>query len=153
MLYASEIILLFHIAKPVDVGTGKTSTARKIGKIYYDMGFLATAEVVECSAKDMVGEYVGQTGPKTEKLVERALGKVLFIDEAYRLAEGHFAKEAVDELVDCVTKPKFFQKIIIVLAGYDKDINRLMSLNPGLTSRFPGTSYDVLSISRYCKPI
>lgn len=118
-------------------GTGKTSTARKMGKVYYDMGFLADAKVVECSAKDLVGEYVGHTGPKTQKLVERALGSILFIDEAYRLAEGPFAKEAVDELVDCVTKTQFQNKLVIILAGYEHDINRLMSINPGLTSRFP----------------
>ena len=110
-----------------------------MGKIYYDMGFLATAAVIETSATDLVGEYVGQTGPKTQKLLEKSLGKVLFIDEAYRLAEGHFAKEAMDEIVDCITKPAFAQKLIIILAGYDADINRLMSINPGLTSRFPET--------------
>jgi len=110
-----------------------------MGKIFYDMGFLATAEVVECSATDLVGQFVGQTGPKTQKLLEKALGKVLFIDEAYRLAEGHFAQEAMDELVDCLTKSKFAQKLIVILAGYDEDINRLMSTNPGLTSRFPET--------------
>ncbi|KAL9584330.1 MAG: hypothetical protein Q9212_002190 [Teloschistes hypoglaucus] len=120
-------------------GTGKTTTARKMGKVYYDMGFLATAEVLETSATDLVGEYVGQTGPKTQKLLEKALGKVLFVDEAYRLAEGHFAKEAMDEIVDCITKPAFAQKLVIILAGYDADINRLMSINPGLTSRFPET--------------
>jgi hypothetical protein len=70
-------------------------------------------------------------------LLERGLGKVLFIDEAYRLKEGAFAKEAMDELVDCITKPKFAQKLIIILAGYDADINDLMAINPGLTSRFP----------------
>ncbi|KAK0261276.1 hypothetical protein LTR35_017885 [Friedmanniomyces endolithicus] len=120
-------------------GTGKTSTARRMGKVYYDMGFLAKAEVVECSAKDLIGEYVGQTGPKTQKLIESALGKVLFLDEAYRLREGHFAKEAIDELVDCVTKPHFFQKVVIILAGYENDINQLMDVNPGLSSRFPET--------------
>ena len=120
-------------------GTGKTTTARKIGKIYYDMGFLSTASVVEVSATDLVGEYIGHTGPKTQKQLERALGKVLFIDEAYRLADGHFAKEAMDEIVDCLTKPAFAQKLIVILAGYDADINRLMSINPGLTSRFPET--------------
>ncbi|KAJ5333870.1 uncharacterized protein N7506_007653 [Penicillium brevicompactum] len=118
-------------------GTGKTSTARKMGQVYYDMGLLASNEVIESSATDLVGQYVGQTGPKTQKVLERGLGKVLFIDEAYRLAEGHFAKEAMDELVDCITKPKFFRRMIIILAGYDADINRLMAINAGLTSRFP----------------
>ena len=110
-----------------------------MGKVYYDMGFLATAEVIEASATELVGQFVGQTGPKAHKLLERALGKILFIDEAYRLGEGQFAKEAMDEIVDCITKPKFAQKLIIILAGYDADINRLMAMNPGLTSRFPET--------------
>ncbi|POS78720.1 stage V sporulation protein K [Diaporthe helianthi] len=118
-------------------GTGKTTTAKKMGKVFYDMGFLATAEVVECSATDLIGQYVGQTGPKVQGKLDTALGKVLFIDEAYRLAEGHFAKEAMDELVDAATKDKYVKKLIIILAGYEKDINRLMTTNPGLTSRFP----------------
>ncbi len=108
-----------------------------MGKVYYDMGFLAKAEVIESSATELIGQYVGQTGPKTQKVLENALGKILLIDEAYRLAEGHFAKEAMDEIVDCITKPKFAQRLIIILAGYDEDINRLMAINPGLTSRFP----------------
>ncbi|ROW08400.1 hypothetical protein VMCG_03318 [Cytospora schulzeri] len=118
-------------------GTGKTTTAKKMGKVFYDMGFLATAEVVECSTTDLIGQYLGQTGPKVQKQLDKALGRVLFIDEAYRLAEGQFAKEAMDELVDAVTKDKYAKKLIIILAGYEKDINRLMQTNPGLTSRFP----------------
>jgi hypothetical protein len=108
-----------------------------MGKVFYDMGFLAKAEVVECSTTELIGEYLGQTGPKVQKALENALGRVLFIDEAYRLAEGPYAKEAMDEIVDCLTKPKFAQKLVVILAGYDKDINRLMAQNPGLTSRFP----------------
>ncbi|CAG8072301.1 unnamed protein product [Penicillium salamii] len=127
-------------------GTGKTSTARKMGQVYYDMGMLASNEVIEISATELIGQYVGHTGPKTQKVLERGLGKVLFIDEAYRLSDGHFAKEAMDELVDCITKPKFLQKMIIILAGYDADINRLMSINTGLTSRFPESlQFDPLS--------
>lgn len=118
-------------------GTGKTSTARKMGKVFYDMGFLATAEVIDCSATDLIGQYVGQTGPKVQQLLDKALGRVLFVDEAYRLAEGQFAKEAVDEIVDCVTKDKYKGRLIIILAGYDNDINRLLSINPGMSSRFP----------------
>ena len=118
-------------------GTGKTTVARKIGQVFYDMGILGTAEVVECSSSDMVGQYVGQTGPKTKKLFEKALGKVLFIDEAYRLAEGHFAQEAIDELVGLLTHTSFKSKLIVVLAGYEQDMNRLLSVNTGLSSRFP----------------
>ncbi|KAJ2902248.1 stage V sporulation protein K [Zalerion maritima] len=120
-------------------GTGKTTTAKKIGKVFYDMGFLATAEVVECSATDLMGQYVGQTGPKVQAQLDKALGRVLFIDEAYRLSQGAYGKEAMDELVDAATKEKYERKLIIILAGYDHDINALMAMNPGLTSRFPET--------------
>ncbi|KAK1566191.1 ATPase [Colletotrichum navitas] len=118
-------------------GTGKTSTATKMGKVFYDMGFLANDKVIECSASDLIGQYVGQTGPKVLQALDKALGRVLFIDEAYRLAEGPFAKEAVDELVDAVTKDKYKGRLVIILAGYDDDINRLLSVNPGMSSRFP----------------
>ena len=118
-------------------GTGKTTVARKIGQVFYDMGILGSAEVIECSASDLVGQYVGQTGPKTKKLFEKALGKVLFVDEAYRLSQGHFAQEAIDELVGLITQPTFKSKLIIILAGYEEDMNNLMSVNSGLSSRFP----------------
>ncbi|KAL8678753.1 MAG: hypothetical protein Q9186_004904 [Xanthomendoza sp. 1 TL-2023] len=118
-------------------GTGKTTTARKMGQVFYDMGFLSSAEVFECSATNLVGQYVGQTGPKTVAQLEKALGKILFIDEAYRLSEGHFAREVVNELVDQLTKPQYLNKLVVILAGYDKDINQLISTNPGLSSRFP----------------
>ncbi|KAJ6576430.1 hypothetical protein DFH09DRAFT_1149320 [Mycena vulgaris] len=118
-------------------GTGKTTIARKMGQVYYDMGFLSTHEVEECSASDLVGQYVGHTGPKTKQLFEKALGKVLFIDEAYRLGEGRFAQEAIDELVGILTHPKFQSKVVVILAGYDQDMNTLMSVNTGLSSRFP----------------
>ncbi|CAM1502642.1 Fc.00g074180.m01.CDS01 [Cosmosporella sp. VM-42] len=135
-------------------GTGKTTTARKMGKVYYDMGFLSGIEVIECSATDMIGQYVGQTAPKVQQLLEKALGRVLFIDEAYRLAEGPFAKEAVDELVDSVTKPKYQGKLIIILAGYVEDINSLLSINPGMSSRFPEViDFDVLGANDCIKLI
>lgn len=117
-------------------GTGKTTTARKIGRVFMDMGFLSSDEVVECSATDLVGCYVGQTGPKTRKKVESALGKVLFIDEAYRLGEGSFSSEAVNELVDIITKPRFIGKVVVILAGYEDDINSLLGSNAGMSSRF-----------------
>ena len=108
-----------------------------MGQIYYDLGILATDEVLERSASDMIGQYVGHTSDKTKKLLESALGKVLLIDEAYRLASGGYAKEAIDELVDLLTKPTFARKLIVILAGYDDDIEGLMATNPGLTGRFP----------------
>lgn len=119
------------------VGTGKTTTARKIGQVYYDLGYLSSFEVIDCSASDLIGQYVGHTGPKTCAQLDKALGKVLFIDEAYRLAESSFATEAINELVDQLTKPKYMDKLIVVLAGYAQEINKLISTNPGLSSRFP----------------
>ncbi|KAL2814097.1 P-loop containing nucleoside triphosphate hydrolase protein [Aspergillus cavernicola] len=127
-------------------GTGKTTTARIMGKIFYNLGFLSTTEVIECSVIDIIGKYVGHTGPKVISLLERALGKVLFVDEAYRFAEGasnsdsscsNFRREAVGELVDCMTKPRYKGKIVIILTGYTLEMNRLMQVNPGLRSRFP----------------
>lgn len=91
---------------------------------------------MECSATDLIGQYIGHTGPKTIKQLERGLGKVLFIDEAYRLGQGQFAHEAIDELVDNITKPRFAGKMVIILAGYDKDMNNLLRVNEGLSSRF-----------------
>lgn len=108
-----------------------------MGQVFYDMGFLSDTEVIDCSASDLIAQFVGGTGPKTKAQLEKALGKVLFIDEAYRLAEGNFATEAMNELVDQLTKPQFKGKLIVILAGYDQDINALVAVNPGLSSRFP----------------
>lgn len=107
-----------------------------MGQVFYDMGFLSTPEVHECSSTDLVAPFVGQTGPKTIKLLEKALGKVLFIDEAYRLGEGVYAAEAIGELVDSLTKPRFAGKIIVILAGYEENMNELLQVNKGLSSRF-----------------
>ncbi|KAJ8076334.1 hypothetical protein PM082_000755 [Marasmius tenuissimus] len=117
-------------------GTGKTTTARKMGQVYYDMGLLSSTEVHECSVSDIVGQYVGQTGPLVKKVFDKALGRVLFIDEAYRLGDGHFAQEAVDEIVSLVTQERYASKLVIILAGYDDDMNQLLKVNAGLSSRF-----------------
>jgi len=117
------------------------STAKKVGKLFYDMGFLSSDEVVICSATDLVGEYQGHTGPKVINLFETSLGKVLFIDEAYRLTakrgSSSFTNQAVGELVDAMTKPRYAGKMIVVLAGYTEDMEELLRSNPGLRSRFP----------------
>ncbi|KAK9780448.1 putative Amino acid transporter [Seiridium cardinale] len=117
-------------------GTGKTSTARKMGVVYESLGVLASADVVEVSAKDLIGSYIGHTVKKTRKVIESALGKVLFIDEAYLLGESSFGKEVVDEINTCLTLPQFKSKMIVILAGYNEGIDRLMSLQPGMQSRF-----------------
>jgi hypothetical protein len=110
-----------------------------MGKLYYDMGLLSTDEVVECTTSNLIGQYVGQTSPKTKNQLEQALGKVLFIDEAYRLAEpeAQYAAEAVNELISLLSTPKFEGKMIVILAGYTSDMNKLMTVRPGLSSLFP----------------
>ncbi|VUC35400.1 unnamed protein product [Clonostachys rosea] len=120
-------------------GTGKTTTARKVGKLFYDMGFLSSDEVIDCSVSDLVGEYKGQTGPKVLAKFEQGLGKVLFIDEAYRL-QGHsesFQQEAIGELVDLMTKPRYVGNMVVILAGYGDDMEKLLASNQGLRSRIP----------------
>ncbi|KAK1691445.1 P-loop containing nucleoside triphosphate hydrolase protein [Colletotrichum godetiae] len=119
-------------------GTGKTATAQKVGRLYFDMGLLSTDEVVVCSVTDFVGQYLGQTGPKVVKTLETGLGKVLFVDEAYRLASGsEFHAEALSELVDAMTQVRYQNNMVIILAGYTTEMEHLLRINPGLRSRFP----------------
>ncbi|KAJ6008136.1 P-loop containing nucleoside triphosphate hydrolase protein [Penicillium herquei] len=132
-------------------GTGKTTTARRMGEIFYRMGLLATSEVIECSVTDMIGEYVGSTGPKVLEVFERGLGKVLFIDEAYRLfpgpdQRGSFASEAIGEIVGALTSPRFQNNMVVILAGYGPGMDSLIASNPGLRSRFKQVmTFDSLS--------
>ncbi|RKK82176.1 hypothetical protein BFJ71_g15360 [Fusarium oxysporum] len=127
-------------------GTGKTSTARKVGKLFYDIGFLSSDEVVTCSVTNLTEELSGHTGPKVINQFELGLGKVLFIDEAYRLIGDSFHKEAIGELVDVMTKPRYAHNMVVILAGYSDEMEELLMLNPGL--RIVGqraTSQDALS--------
>ena len=108
-----------------------------MGVVFYEMGLLATDDVFERSASDLIGEYVGQTGPKTKKLLTSALGRVLFIDEAYMLNQSSFGKEAIIEMVNTLTHNQFRNQLVTILAGYEDDINTLIGSNPGVASRFP----------------
>ncbi|KAK0721139.1 P-loop containing nucleoside triphosphate hydrolase protein, partial [Lasiosphaeris hirsuta] len=119
------------------LGTGKTTAAKRIGQIFYEMGFLATPEVMDRSATHLIGEYVGHTGPKTTKLFDSALGRVLFIDESYKLDEGSYTREAVVEMINLLGSERYRKKLVVILAGYQKDIHQLMATNPGFTSRLP----------------
>ncbi|EXK38587.1 hypothetical protein FOMG_06152 [Fusarium oxysporum f. sp. melonis 26406] len=118
-------------------GTGKTSTARKVGKLFYDIGFLSSDEVVTCSVTNLTGELSGHTELKVINQFELGLGKVLFINEAYRLIGDSFHKEAIGELVDVMTKPRYAHNMVVILAGYSDEMEELLMLNPGLRSRFP----------------
>jgi SpoVK/Ycf46/Vps4 family AAA+-type ATPase len=121
-------------------GTGKTAVARIIAKIFYAFGLLETPAVVEAHRADLVGEYLGATAIKTNELVDSALGGVLFIDEAYSLVnEGdgqgdRFGNEAVQALLKRAEDDR--DDLIIILAGYEKQMETFLASNPGLTSRF-----------------
>lgn len=112
-----------------------------MGRLFYDMGLLSSADVHICSVTDLIGEYSGHTGPKVLAQFDSGLGKVLFIDEAYRLTSleqgDHFTREAVGEIVDAMTKPRYMGNMVVILAGYGDEMEKLMQVNPGLRSRFP----------------
>ncbi|NUP78749.1 MAG: AAA family ATPase [Nonomuraea sp.] len=121
-------------------GTGKTSVARALAKIFYAFGLLETPYVVEAQRADLVGEFLGATAIKTNELVDRALGGVLFVDEAYSLINSsdgqpdRFGAEAVQTLLKRAEDDR--ERLIIILAGYEQEMAAFLSSNPGLASRF-----------------
>ncbi|KAK1462548.1 stage V sporulation protein K [Colletotrichum melonis] len=101
------------------------------------MGLLSTDEVVICSVSDLLGTRFEGAGSKVRSTLETGLGKVLFIDEAYRLASSSiFHAEAIGELVDAMTQLRYQNNMVIILAGYTVEVERLLRINPGLRSRF-----------------
>jgi stage V sporulation protein K len=119
-------------------GTGKTTVARILSRLFKEMGVLSKGHLVEVERADLVGEYIGHTAQKTRDHVKKALGGILFIDEAYSLARGgekDFGKEAIDTMVKAMEDYK--NDFILILAGYSDEMEQFMRLNPGLPSRFP----------------
>jgi stage V sporulation protein K len=130
--------LVYHMIFSGNPGTGKTTVARMIAKMFQKMGILSKGHLVEVERADMVGEYIGHTALKTRDLIKKAMGGILFIDEAYSLARGgdkDFGKEAIDCLVRSMENHK--TDFILILAGYASEMNQFLQLNPGLPSRFP----------------
>jgi stage V sporulation protein K len=127
-----------HMLFKGNPGTGKTTVARLLAKLFREMHVLSKGHIIEVERADVVGEYIGHTAQKTRKLIEQATGGILFIDEAYSLARGgekDFGKEAIDTLVKAMEDKK--DNFILILAGYSNEMDHFLSLNPGLPSRFP----------------
>jgi stage V sporulation protein K len=115
-------------------GTGKTEVARQVGKLLYSVGLLRRGHVIEASKKGLVGQYVGETPKLVQQKFDDARGGVLFVDEAYTLDDGQFGKEAIETLMKLMED--FRDDVVVIFAGYEADIERLLTTNPGLTSRF-----------------
>lgn len=129
---------VLHMLFKGNPGTGKTTVARKLAKIYFDMNLLSKGHFIEAERADLVGEYIGQTAQKTRALIQKSMGGILFIDEAYSLARGgerDFGKEAIDTLVKHMEDNG--DDFVLILAGYPYEMDRFLTLNPGLKSRFP----------------
>ncbi|WP_274365258.1 AAA family ATPase [Paenibacillus thermotolerans] len=129
---------VYHMIFKGNPGTGKTTVARIIAKLFHRMGVLTKGHFIEVERADLVGEYIGHTALKTRELVKKALGGILFIDEAYSLARGgekDFGKEAIDALVKAMEDHR--EDFVLILAGYSDEMEQFLELNPGLPSRFP----------------
>lgn len=127
-----------HMIFTGNPGTGKTTIARLISRYMKAIGALSQGQLVEVTRKDLVAQYVGQTAPQTMSVIRSALGGVLFIDEAYSLYRGKddsFGLEAIDTIVKAMEDNR--ENLIVILAGYKKEMSTFLEANSGLRSRFP----------------
>lgn len=129
--------LTLHSIFTGNPGTGKTTVARTLANIMHSIGILSEDKLIEVGRADLVAEYVGQTAVKTNSIIDKAIGGVLFIDEAYSLCNGthdDYGREAINTLIQRMENDR--DKLVVILAGYDKEMKQLINNNPGLQSRF-----------------
>lgn len=133
-----ETDISLHMVFTGNPGTGKTTVARIIGKIYRALGVLEKGHLVETDRSGLVAEYAGQTGPKTNKKIDESIEGILFIDEAYSLiaqrSEDPYGHEAVQALLKRAEDDR--KRLVVILAGYPDEMEELLTSNPGLSSRF-----------------
>lgn len=127
-----------HMIFKGNAGTGKTTVARLLAEIYYNLGYIKRNKLVEVQSQDLIGEFLGQTGPKTQAVIDSALDGVLFIDEAYSIMEHNgtnasYSAECVATLLKAMED--YRGRLIIIFAGYTEEMKKFRDLNPGLKSR------------------
>jgi SpoVK/Ycf46/Vps4 family AAA+-type ATPase len=133
-----------HMIFTGNSGTGKTTIARIMAQMLYDMGIIKENKLLEVESKDLIGEYIGQTAPKTAEVIKRAMGGVLFIDEAYSLTKNKginsdFGADAIATLIKAMEDHK--DEFVVIFAGYTKEMHDFINMNPGIASRI-GYTFD-----------
>ena len=130
--------MVLHMVFKGNPGTGKTTVARVLGNFFREIGILSKGHLIEVERADLVGEYIGHTAMRAKESIQKAVGGILFVDEAYSLARGgekDFGREAIDCLVKGMEDNR--DDLILILAGYKGEMEKLIRTNPGLQSRFP----------------